>query len=118
MNKSCIKCKYFEIESTEAVCNKNNKVLSSVDICNDFIYDRLPFNPLTFGDIVIVEDNLIGVVVKVWINKENSSIMYEVYVRNHNGIKLYNADEVRRYLVRHKELDETELSYQDACEGL
>ena len=39
-----------------------------------------------FGDIVIVENYLIGVICKSWI-KNNKEIYYEVYVRNYNCIK-------------------------------
>jgi len=62
---------------------------------------------LTFGDIVIVRDNLIGVVVKSW---ESGS--HEVYVRDFNGIMEYPEGELRRYLVRHKELSDEEMNYQ------
>jgi ribosomal protein S17 len=66
----------------------------------------------TFGDIVIVEDYLIGVVVKSWGNKT-----YEVYVRNFNYIKEYKEDDISRYLVRHKELSMEELDYQVTIEN-
>lgn len=65
----------------------------------------------TFGDIVIVEDNLIGVVVKSWI-ENNKKIRHEVYVRSYNSIKEYHEDEMERYMVRHKELSEEELEWQ------
>ena len=76
-------------------------------------------NNFTFGDIVIVEENLIGVIVKLWKGSFNGfkPSTYEVYVRSYNKIKEYKANEMRRYLVRHKELDETEIYYQDCCEG-
>lgn len=68
----------------------------------------------TFGDIVVIEGYLIGVVVKCWTNKT-----YEVYVRNFNGIKDYKEDEIERYMVRHKELDVQELQWQyNAVNGL
>lgn len=61
-----------------------------------------------FGDIVVVEENLIGVVVKSWvtysIGKEIKN--YDVYVRMKNGIQNYREDEIERYMVRHKYLDE------------
>lgn len=65
-----------------------------------------------FGDIVVVEEVLIGVVVKTWI-RNNEKIIYEVYVRNLNGIKEYEEDEIQRYMVRHKELNEEEIEYQN-----
>lgn len=65
----------------------------------------------TFGDIVIVENELIGVVVKSWC-KSNRTVEHEVYVRDYNGIKLYNENEMQRYMVRHKYLSEEEKEYQ------
>lgn len=69
-----------------------------------------------FGDIVVVEESLIGVVVKTWQNKEGYS--YEVYVRSFNCIKEYNEDEIERYSVRHKELDEDEMYYQNLAANI
>jgi len=68
---------------------------------------------IAFGDIVVVEKKLIGVVVKLW----NTSITgseekLEVYVRNYRTIIDYDVSEVDRYLVRHKELDDDELEWQ------
>lgn len=62
-----------------------------------------------FGDIVVVEGNLIGVIVKSWISKENN---YDVYVRSFNRILNYPESKIQRYMVRHKELDEQELEWQ------
>lgn len=64
----------------------------------------------TFGDIVVVENDLIGVIVKSWVHK--NGIAHEVYVRELNGIKEYKESKIERYLVRHKELSEEELEYQ------
>lgn len=66
---------------------------------------------LLFGDIVVVEDDLIGVVVKTWNNQDN--IDYEVYVRYYGSIKIYPEKKVSRYKVRHKSLNEEELFYQN-----
>ena len=60
-----------------------------------------------FGDIVVVEDYLIGVVVKSWMDKT-----HDVYVRNFNSIKTYHEKDIERYMVRHKYLNEEELEYQ------
>ena len=60
-----------------------------------------------FGDIVVIEDSLIGVVVKCWSGKK-----YEIYVRMFNKIKEYKEDEIERYMVRHKYLNEEEVEYQ------
>lgn len=65
-----------------------------------------------FGDIVVVEGNLIGVIVKSWI-RNNKEIVYEVYVRSYSEIKEYKEDDIQRYMVRHKELNDEELDYQD-----
>lgn len=72
-----------------------------------------------FGDIVVVEESLIGVIVKCWgkssHDKERS---YEVYVRMSNCIKEYPESEIERYMVRHKYLDDEEIEYQqEALEG-
>lgn len=73
----------------------------------------------TFGDIVIVEGNLIGVVVKSWEKSTTGAIPahHEVYVRNFNGIRKYTENEMRRYMVCHKELDENEMYYQNIIDG-
>lgn len=64
-----------------------------------------------FGDIVVVDDNLIGVICKTWQN--NKGYYYEVYVRNYNVIKKYNESDIERYRVRHKELNDEEMEYQN-----
>lgn len=66
-----------------------------------------------FGDIVVVEDYLIGVIVKTWYSTMHNGFHYEVYVRNYNGIKEYNEEEIERYRVRHKQLNEEEYEYQN-----
>lgn len=63
-----------------------------------------------FGDIVVVDESLIGVIVKTWENSKG--YYYEVYVRNYNGIKEYQENEIDRYRVRHKELNKEEMYYQ------
>ena len=47
-----------------------------------------------FGDIVVVEENLIGVVCKSWI-RNNKEIYYEVYVRSYNEIKEYKEEDIQ-----------------------
>lgn len=71
-----------------------------------------------FGDIVVVEGELIGVIVKSWITvgKANN---YDVYVRMYNEIYNYKEDEIERYMVRPKYLDEEEKMYQrNVIEGI
>ena len=65
-----------------------------------------------FGDIVVVDVNQIGVVVKTWEN--NKGYTYEVYVRSYNKINTYEEREMDRYRVRHKYLDEEELMWQNS----
>lgn len=66
----------------------------------------------TFGDIVVVDTNNIGVVVKCWIKNNGEEYSYEVYVRNYNTIKEYKEEEIERYMVRHKYLSDEEKIYQ------
>lgn len=65
-----------------------------------------------FGDIVVVETNLIGVIVKSWVNK-NKTITHEVYVRYFNEIRNYPEETIQRYMVRHKYLSGEEIIWQD-----
>lgn len=69
-----------------------------------------------FGDIVVVEENLIGVIVKSWVTSHKGQTInnYDVYVRIYNGIKNYKEDEIERYMVRHKYLSEEEMEWQYA----
>lgn len=70
---------------------------------------------LLFGDIVVVEGSLIGVVVKCWIDSAltNPIRKYDVYVRYYSSIKQYDENNIERYRVRHKYLNEEELKYQN-----
>jgi hypothetical protein len=72
----------------------------------------------TFGDIVVVDGENIGVVVKSWVtmkkgeNSRREDNSYEVYVRMYNRIKEYPESEIERYMVRHKYLSAEEKQYQ------
>ena len=74
-----------------------------------------------FGDIVVVEGNLIGVVVKSWcgnIGPNPTGPNHDVYVREFNAIVNYPEAAMQRYMVRHKHLDEAEMEYQqNAVDG-
>lgn len=71
-----------------------------------------------FGDIVVVDGENIGVVVKSWFNGQRG-YEYEVYVRMYNAIRTYKESDMQRYMVRHKYLNEEELEYQySAVHGL
>ena len=68
----------------------------------------------TFADIVVVDKENIGVIVKCWTGKEMN---YDVYVRVENGIRNFKESEISRYLVRHKYLSEEEKEYQYNAEN-
>ena len=68
-----------------------------------------------FGDIVVVCGNLIGVVVKSWIRYAcggQTIKEHEVYVRVTGEINVFREEDMQRYMVRHKELDEQEMIWQ------
>lgn len=65
-----------------------------------------------FGDIVVIEGFLIGVVVKTW--EDSHGFYYEIYVRSLKAIKQYREEEVERYRVRHKVLNEEEVYLQNS----
>lgn len=62
-----------------------------------------------FGQIVVVEEECVGVVVKAWTSKKHSFV-YEVYVRSFNTIQEYPENEIMQYIF-HKELYEWEQDY-------
>lgn len=64
-----------------------------------------------FGDIVVVDEINIGVVVKSWTG--NHGLNYDVYVRINNRIVNYPENKIQRYMVRHKYLNEEEIEYQN-----
>lgn len=64
----------------------------------------------SFGDIVVVENNLIGVVVKSWQNQYNL-VTHEVYVRDYNSIVNYPQDEIQKYIHNKQLLDEETETY-------
>lgn len=64
-----------------------------------------------FGDIVVVDESSIGVIVKTW-ERLTGGFYYEVYVRLANRIIEYDEDKIERYRVRHKFLNEEEMEYQ------
>ena len=66
-----------------------------------------------FGDIVVVENSLIGVVVKSWSSTRQRETHHDVYVRMYNEIREYNESEMERYMVRHKYLDDQEIEWQE-----
>ena len=72
-----------------------------------------------FGDIVVVDGEDIGVIVKCWISTSDHTYNYDVYVSNYNSIEPYKEEDIQRYMVRHKYLSEEEKIYQyNATHGL
>lgn len=66
-----------------------------------------------FGDIVVVNGDEIGVVVKCWQRSlRGKEPSYDVYCRMQDAIVCFPESGVQRYMVRHKYLDEEELQWQ------
>lgn len=65
-----------------------------------------------FGDIVVINENQIGIVVKTWEKSRLNTYEYEIYNRMNNCIETYLERDVERYRVRHKYLNEEEMGYQ------
>lgn len=65
-----------------------------------------------FGDIVVINENQIGVVVKAWEVLADNTYKYEIYNRMTNKIETYLEEDVERYRVRHKYLNEEEMEWQ------
>ena len=64
-----------------------------------------------FSNVVLVEGNLIGVIVKTWGASERRETHYEVYVRSLNIIREYDESDIRHY-VYDKELSDEQMEYQ------
>ncbi len=77
-------------------------------------YERDCVMQFCFGDIVVVEGDKIGVVVKSWVTYHNGERInnHDVYVRMYDEVKNYKESEMQRYMVRHKYLSEEEVEYQ------
>lgn len=63
-----------------------------------------------FGQVVIVENGLIGVVCKTWESRKRQSFDYEVYVRSYNSIQEYPEENIQHYIYS-KELSEQEKEF-------
>jgi len=57
-----------------------------------------------FGDIVVVDGDQVGCVVKTW--ESPMGVSYEVYVRSGNRIYEYREEQVRRYVFSKELLEE------------
>ena len=60
-----------------------------------------------FSNVVVVEEIMIGVVVKSWADNT-----HEVYVRDYNAVKTYKEDEMK-HLIYSKELTEEEEGFYE-----
>ena len=65
-----------------------------------------------FGDIVVIDTDHIGVIVKSWESMLHNCFYYEVYDRMTNQIVELDEVMIDRYRVRHKYLNEEEMGYQ------
>lgn len=66
---------------------------------------RIDYPRFQFSNVVVVEDSLIGCVVKTWGASKMRDIHYEVYVRSYNCIKEYDESEIKHF-VYDKELED------------
>ena len=69
-----------------------------------------------FGDIVVIDESCIGVIVKTWKNIDSKTLYYDVYDRSCDTIVNYPENKIERYAVRHKYLNDEELKYQKGYE--
>ncbi len=61
-----------------------------------------------FGNVVVVEGNLIGCIVKSWPNLIDYN--YDVYVRNFNSVREYRERDIQHYIYS-KDVPENELEF-------
>jgi len=58
-----------------------------------------------FGNVVVVDDDQIGVIVKSWANNT-----HDVYVRSYNSVREYAEQDIKHF-VYSKELTEEEIAF-------
>lgn len=58
-----------------------------------------------FGNVVVVDEDQIGVVVKSWLDDT-----HDVYVRSYNGVRQYKEGDMKHYIYS-KELSEEERGF-------
>lgn len=63
------------------------------------------------GDSVVYKKVFIGIVLKTWWSVQHG-YSYDVYIRSWSRIQEIPEDQLERYRVRHKELNEEEMEYQ------
>lgn len=66
-----------------------------------------------FGDIVVINEDQIGVILKTWDKSISRKFEYDIYNRMTSKIEEYSEENIERYRVRHKYLNEEELEYQN-----
>lgn len=64
-----------------------------------------PIPKFQFSNVVIVEGNLVGCIVKTWGPSCGRETHYEVYVRSYNSIYEYDEKDIKHF-VYDKELEE------------
>lgn len=66
-----------------------------------------------FGNVVVVQDGLIGVIVKSWgKGLLNEGASHEVYVRDFNSVKTYREDDIKHFIYS-KELTDEEREFYE-----
>ena len=65
-----------------------------------------------FGDIIVVRDIEVGVILKTWDKNMLGHFEYEIYNRITSKVELCAECDVERYRVRHKYLNDEEIYYQ------
>lgn len=57
-----------------------------------------PTPKFQFSNVVVVDENLIGCIVKTWGASKMRGVHYDVYVRSYNRIKEYDEDEIKHFV--------------------
>ncbi len=63
-----------------------------------------------FGQVVVVDNDQIGVICKTWINPKKGFI-YDIYVRSYNGVNEYAEENVHHFIYSKELLDEEKEFY-------
>lgn len=66
-----------------------------------------------FGNVVVVDNDCVGVIVKTWGATDNRQTHYDVYVRYYNAIREYDQDQIKHYVYSKELLDEQHVFYSD-----
>jgi hypothetical protein len=63
-----------------------------------------------FAEVVVVNEQQIGVILKSWDRNSEGNYYYEVYVRSNNAIQEFHQNQITKF-IWHKELSEDDLQY-------